>query len=47
VLGTTAAAGNLVGIAPDEDRETVATVVRDVFGFTVTPLALGPRIQTS
>ncbi|WP_410614563.1 AAA family ATPase [Amycolatopsis sp. lyj-109] len=41
-----AAAGNLVGIAPEEDRATVATVVRDVFGKPVTPLALGARITT-
>jgi MoxR-like ATPase len=41
VLGATAAAGNLVGTAPEDDRATVAAVVRDVFGGTV---ALGPRI---
>ncbi|UOX88410.1 AAA family ATPase [Amycolatopsis sp. FBCC-B4732] len=41
-----AAAGNLVGIAPEEDRVTVAAVVRDVFGKTVTPLALGARVTT-
>ncbi|MET8846004.1 AAA family ATPase [Amycolatopsis sp. NPDC004625] len=41
-----AAAGNLVGIAPEEDRVTVAAVVRDVFGKTVTALALGARITT-
>ncbi|NUT46335.1 MAG: AAA domain-containing protein [Saccharothrix sp.] len=44
VLGVDAAAGNLVGIAPEEDRATVAAVVRDAFGRTVTPLALGARI---
>jgi hypothetical protein len=44
VLGASAAAGNLVGTAPEDDRATVAAVVRDVFGTTVTPLALGPRI---
>ncbi|KOX19281.1 ATPase AAA [Saccharothrix sp. NRRL B-16348] len=44
VLGTDAAAANLVGIAPEEDRDTVATVVRTVFGRAVTPLALGARI---
>ncbi|MFI7680973.1 AAA family ATPase [Actinophytocola sp. NPDC049390] len=44
VLGTDAAAGNLVGIAPEEDRATVAAVVRDAFGRTVTPLALGKRV---
>jgi len=42
-----AAAGNLVGIAPEEDRVTVAAVVRDVFGKTVTPLALGARVMTN
>jgi hypothetical protein len=44
VLGASAAAGNLVGTAPEDDRVTVAAVVRDVFGGTVAPLALGPRI---
>ncbi|XVS62055.1 AAA family ATPase [Actinosynnema sp. CA-299493] len=44
VLGVDAAAANLVGIAPEEDRETVAAVVRDAFGRTVKPLALGARI---
>lgn len=44
VLGTDAAAANLVGIAPEEDRDTVAAVVRTVFGRAVTPLALGARI---
>jgi len=44
VLGATSAAGNLVGTAPEDDRATVAAVVRDVFGGTVAPLALGPRI---
>ncbi|KAA5825437.1 AAA domain-containing protein [Saccharopolyspora hirsuta] len=44
VLGTEAAAANLVGVAPEEDRDTVAAVVRDAFGMTVEPLALGGRI---
>ena len=44
VLGVDAAAGNLVGTAPEEDRATVATVVRTVFGKKVSPLALGARI---
>jgi hypothetical protein len=44
VLGHDAAAGNLVGTAPEEDRAIVETVVRGVFGRSVTPLALGPRI---
>ncbi|GAA3040801.1 AAA family ATPase [Actinokineospora globicatena] len=43
-LGVEAAAGNLVGIAPDDDRDTVATVVRQTFGAAVHPLALGARI---
>ena len=32
VLGPEAAAGNLVGIAPEDDRDTVAAAVRDAFG---------------
>jgi nitric oxide reductase NorQ protein len=44
VLGTDAAAANLVGTAPEEDREIVATAVRTAFGRPVTPLALGARI---
>ncbi|OZM76580.1 AAA family ATPase [Pseudonocardia sp. MH-G8] len=44
VLGVEAAAGNLVGVAPEEDREIVATVVRDAFGAEYAPLALGNRI---
>ena len=44
VLGPEAAAGNLVGIAPEEDRTTVVSAVRDAFGTTVQPLALGTRI---
>ncbi|GAA3850778.1 AAA family ATPase [Amycolatopsis tucumanensis] len=43
VLGTAAAAGNLVGIAPEEDREVVAETVRNVFGTNVAPLSLGPQ----
>ncbi|WP_432850649.1 AAA family ATPase [Amycolatopsis sp. CA-161197] len=43
VLGTVAAAGNLVGIAPEEDREVVAEVVRNVFGANVAPLSLGSQ----
>ncbi|WP_431909878.1 AAA family ATPase [Amycolatopsis thermoflava] len=43
VLGTAAAAGNLVGIAPEEDREVVAETVRNVFGANVAPLSLGPQ----
>ncbi len=44
VLGVEAAAGNLVGIAPEEDRDTVASVVRDTFGAEHAPLALGNRV---
>ncbi|WP_027946979.1 AAA family ATPase [Amycolatopsis taiwanensis] len=44
VLGASAAAGNLVGTAPEDDRAIVAAVVRDVFGGTVAPLSLGSRI---
>jgi nitric oxide reductase NorQ protein len=44
VLGVEAATANLVGIAPEEDRDTVASVVRTVFGAAVAPLALGPQI---
>jgi hypothetical protein len=44
VLGTEAAAANLAGIAPDEDRDVVLEVVTTVFGRPVTPLALGRQI---
>ncbi len=44
VVGAEAAAGNLVGVAPEEDREIVAATVKAVFGTTVAPLALGARI---
>jgi hypothetical protein len=44
VLGDRAAAGNLIGQAPEEDRDTVASVVTNTFGAAVTPLSLGPRI---
>jgi len=44
VLGHDAAAGNLIGTAPEEDRDIVASVVRSVFGKTVEPLALGAQI---
>ncbi|WP_168590429.1 AAA family ATPase [Saccharopolyspora sp. ASAGF58] len=44
VLGPDAAAANLVGIAPEEDRDTVAAAVRDAFGTVIEPLALGARI---
>ena len=44
VLSPEAAAGNLVGIAPEDDRDTVAAVVRDAFGGPQEPLALGARL---
>ncbi|MDX3192924.1 AAA family ATPase [Streptomyces sp. MN03-5084-2B] len=43
-LGTKAAAGNLIGVAPEEDREIVAEAVRSVFGADIAPLSLGPQI---
>ncbi len=43
VLGTNAAAGNLVGIAPEEDRDVVAEAVRNTFGANVAPLSLGAQ----
>jgi len=43
-LGTKAAAGNLIGVAPDEDRDIVAEAVRSVFGADIAPLSLGPQI---
>ncbi|MEV6639656.1 AAA family ATPase [Amycolatopsis sp. NPDC051371] len=42
-LGTTAAAGNLIGIAPEEDRDVVADAVRNTFGANVAPLSLGAQ----
>jgi hypothetical protein len=47
VLGPLAAAGNLVGIAPEPDRDTVASVVRSAFGREVTALTLGARLKTT
>lgn len=44
VLGADAAVANLIGIAPEEDRDEVAEVVRSVYGRTVTPLALGRQL---
>ncbi|MGY2093564.1 AAA family ATPase, partial [Nocardia gipuzkoensis] len=38
------ALANLVGAAPEEDRDVVAAVVKDVCGRSHTPLALGPRL---
>lgn len=45
ILGAHAAAANLIGVAPEEDRDTVAAVVRTVFGAALKPLALGAQIQ--
>ena len=44
VLGEDVAFANLVGIAPPEDRATVAEVVTNVLGREVTPLALGQQV---
>ena len=43
-LGDEAAAANMISIAPEDDREIVASVVRQTFGKDIAPLALGPRI---
>ncbi|WP_225732224.1 MULTISPECIES: AAA family ATPase [unclassified Nocardia] len=39
------AAANLIGTAPEEDREIVAEAVRAEFGTRYAPLALGARIK--
>ncbi|MFV2216632.1 AAA family ATPase, partial [Actinomadura sp. LOL_016] len=44
VLGTEAAVSNLLGVAPEEDRDVVAEVVSSVYGRTVAPLALGNQM---
>ena len=44
VLGPDAAIANLVGIAPDEDRDVVAAAVAVTFGRPFTPLSLGRQI---
>lgn len=44
VLGVEAAAGNLIGVAPEEDRDTVSSVLRSAFGDQIAPLALGPQL---
>ncbi|MEY8042750.1 AAA family ATPase [Saccharopolyspora cebuensis] len=44
VLGAPAAAGNLLNLCPDEDRDTVAAVLRSTFGTVIAPLALGGRL---
>ncbi|MGS2809267.1 MULTISPECIES: ATP-binding protein [Nocardia] len=38
------AMANLLGAAPEEDRDVVAAVMKTVCGTTHTPLALGPRL---
>ncbi|MFE4514040.1 AAA family ATPase [Kitasatospora sp. NPDC056783] len=46
VLGTKAALANLVGIAPTEDRDAVATAVSKIAGVTqVAPLTLGRQLS--
>ncbi|WP_459649837.1 AAA family ATPase [Kitasatospora sp. Ki12] len=48
VLGTKAALANLVGIAPIEDRDAVATAVSKVAGVTsVAPLTLGRQLSAA
>ncbi|WP_218010493.1 AAA family ATPase [Actinomadura chibensis] len=44
VLGPEAAVSNLLGVAPEEDRDVVAEVISAVYGRAVTPLALGQQI---
>ncbi|MDA8322937.1 MAG: AAA family ATPase [Actinomycetota bacterium] len=44
VLGTDAAVANLVGIAPEEDRDAVADAAARTFGRPAAPLALGRQI---
>ncbi|WP_018640246.1 AAA family ATPase [Parafrankia elaeagni] len=44
VLGLRAAAANLIGIAPLEDRPVVADTVQKVFGEKFAPLSLGTQI---
>ncbi|MFI0769216.1 AAA family ATPase [Streptomyces sp. NPDC021218] len=44
VLGTDAAFANLVGVAPLEDRDTVAEIVTKALGRPVTALALGRQL---
>ena len=44
ILGPEAAWSNLLGIAPPEDRDTVATVLKTALGRDVTHLALGKQL---
>lgn len=43
VLGIEVAVANLAGVAPEDDRAIVVDVLKNSFGFPVTPLALGKR----
>ncbi|MFE3481043.1 AAA family ATPase [Streptomyces anulatus] len=48
VLGTKAALANLVGIAPAEDRDTVAAAIIKTVGVTkIAPLTLGKQLPAS
>lgn len=44
VLGLEAAVANLLGVAPEEDRDVVREVVQTVFGKEYAPLALGKQV---
>jgi MoxR-like ATPase len=44
VLGHEAAVANLVGVAPEEDRDVVTEVIQTVYGRPITPLALGRQL---
>jgi hypothetical protein len=44
VLGLDTATANLLGVAPEDDRDAVAEVISKTFGDAVAPLALGGRI---
>lgn len=44
LLGTEAAFANLIGIAPEPDRDTVAEVVASVTGARAEPLSVGARL---
>jgi hypothetical protein len=44
VLGAEAAVANLLGVAPEEDRDAVAEVISSVYGRAVAPLALGRQL---
>ena len=45
LLGTEAAFANLIGIAPESDRDTVAEVVASVTGTQTEPLSVGARLS--